>query len=58
MEVWSTGDLDKWKSECKDVIQGVLGFMRASKEARVAVVSDEPAKVFGPTAHRCSKAMM
>ena len=41
MEVWSTGDRDKWKSECKDVIQGVLGFMRASKEARVAVVSDE-----------------
>lgn len=40
------------------MIQGVLGFMRASKEASVAVVSDEPGKVFGPTAHRCSKAMM
>ena len=40
------------------MIQGMLGFMKVSKEATVAVVRDELGEVFGPTAHRCSKAMM
>lgn len=30
------------------MIQGVLGFMKVSKEATVAVVRDEPGEVFGP----------